>query len=182
MSKLGYTLFDTAIGRCGLAWGEAGIVAVRLPDASDEKAQARFEQRFPGIEARAPTPDIASAIDRIRGLLTGAKDDLADIVLDMGAVSDFQRAVYAIGRAIPPGQTLTYGEVARRLGDPTASRAVGEAMGKNPFPIIMPCHRVQGADGKLGGFSAPGGGVTKLKLLEIDGATSVDALPLFAGR
>ncbi len=182
MSKLGYALFDTAIGRCGLAWGDAGIVAVRLPDTCDAKAQARFEQRFPGVEVREPTPEIAAAITRIQGLLTGAKDDLADIVLDMNGISDFQRKVYAIGRAIPPGQTLTYGEVARRLGDPTASRAVGEAMGKNPFPIIMPCHRVQGADGKLGGFSAPGGGVTKLKLLEIEGATSVDALPLFAGR
>ena len=180
MSKLGYALFDTAIGRCGLAWGEAGIVAVRLPDASDEKAQARFEQRFPGIQASEPTPEIAAAIARIQGLLTGAKDDLADIALDMSSVSDFQQAVYTIGRAIPPGQTLTYGEVAKRLGDPTAARAVGEAMGKNPFPIIMPCHRVQGADGKLGGFSAPGGGVTKLKLLEIEGVTSVDSLPLFA--
>lgn len=182
MSELGFTLFDTAIGRCGLAWGGAGIVAVRLPDSSDAKARARFEQRFPGIEAREPTPEIAAAIARIQGLLTGAKDDLADIVLDMEGLSDFQRRVYAIGRAIPPGQTQTYGEVARRLGDPTAARAVGEAMGKNPFPIIMPCHRVQGADGKLGGFSAPGGGVTKLKLLEIEGATSVEALPLFAGR
>ncbi|MFZ3007855.1 MAG: methylated-DNA--[protein]-cysteine S-methyltransferase [Phenylobacterium sp.] len=180
MSKLGYALFDTAIGRCSLAWGEAGIVAVRLPDASDERAQARFEQRFPGIVESEPTPEIAAAIARIQGLLTGAKDDLADIVLDMGSLSDFQRAVYAIGRAIPPGETLTYGEVAKRLGDPAASRAVGEAMGKNPFPILMPCHRVQGADGKLGGFSAPGGGVTKLRLLEIEGATSVDSLPLFA--
>ena len=179
MSELGYTLFDTAIGRCGLAWSEAGIVAVRLPDASDEKARARFEQR--GSAARKPTPEIARAVARIHGLLPGPKDDLADIVLDMGSLSDFQRAVYAIGRTIPPGQTLTYGEVAKRLGDPTASRAVGEAMGRNPFPIIIPCHRVQGADGKLGGFSAHGGGVTKLKLLEIEGATSVDSLPLFAG-
>lgn len=180
MSELGYTLFDTAIGRCGLAWGEAGIVGVRLPDASDAKARAGFKARFPGTEEAEPKPEIAAAIERVRGLLTGAKDDLTDIVLDMSSVSEFQRAVYAIGRAIPPGQTLTYGEVAKRLGDPTASRAVGEAMGKNPFPIIMPCHRVQGADGKLGGFSAPGGGVTKLKLLEIEGATSVDSLPLFA--
>lgn len=182
MSEIAFTLFDTAIGRCGVAWGEAGIVSVRLPDASDEKARTRFEQRFPGIAESEPTPAISAAVARIQALLTGAKDDLADIVLDMGSLSDFQRAVYAIGRTIPPGQTLTYGEVARRLGDPTASRAVGEAMGKNPFPIIMPCHRVQGADGKLGGFSAPGGGVTKLKLLEIEGATSIDALPLFAGR
>ena len=86
MSELGYTLLDTAIGRCGLAWGEAGIVAVRLPAASDEKAEARFEQRFPCIKETEPTPEIAAAITRIRGLLTGAKDDLADIVLDMSAV------------------------------------------------------------------------------------------------
>ena len=180
MSEIAFTLFDTVLGRCGVAWGEAGIVGVRLPDSSDAKARAGFKARFPGAEEREPTPEIFSAIQRVRGLLTGVKDDLADIVLDMGALSDFQRAVYAIGRAIPPGQTLTYGEVARRLGDPMAARAVGEAMGRNPFPIIMPCHRVQGVDGKLGGFSAPGGGVTKLRLLEIEGATSVDSLPLFA--
>lgn len=180
MSEIAFILFDTAIGRCGLAWGEAGIVGVRLPDSSDAKVRAGFRARFPAAEESQPPPQIAAAIERMRGLLTGAKDDLADIVLDMRGISDFQQAVYAIGRAIPPGQTLTYGEVAKRLGDPTASRAVGEAMGKNPFPIIMPCHRVQGADGKLGGFSAPGGTVTKLKLLEIEGATSVDSLPLFA--
>lgn len=182
MPELGFTLFDTTIGRCGLAWGEAGIVAVQLPESSDAKARTRFERRFPEIVETEPPSQIAAAIARIQGLLTGARDDLGDIVLDMEGLSDFQRRVYAIGRAIPPGQTLTYGEVAKRLGDPTASRAVGEAMGKNPFPIIMPCHRVQGADGKLGGFSAPGGGATKLKLLEIEGATSVEALPLFAGR
>ena len=170
MSELGYTLFDTAIGRCGLAWGEAGIVAVRLPDASDENAQARFEQRFPGIEARDPTPEIAEAIDRIRGLLTGAKDDLTDIVLDMSSVSDFQRAVYAIGRAIPPGQTLTYGEVAARLGEPGAARAVGQALRRNPFAPVVPCHRVLAAGDKPGGFSASGGIRTKLRLLIIEGA------------
>ena len=180
MSEICFTLFDTAIGRCGLAWGQAGIDGVRLPDSSDARSRAGFMARFPGAAEAEPTPVVAAAIDRVRGLLTGAKDDLADIVLDMTGISEFQQAVYAIGRGIPPGQTLTYGEVAKRLGDPTASRAVGEAMGKNPFPIIMPCHRVQGADGKLGGFSAPGGTVTKLKLLEIEGATSVDSLPLFA--
>ncbi len=182
MLLTGFALFDTAVGRCGLVWGRSGIRSLRLPESSDARARAQILRLFPDASEVDPPADIADAIRRIQGLLNGGKDDLADIVLDLSGLSDFQRRVYAIGRTIPPGQTLTYGEVAKRLGDPTAARAVGEAMGKNPFPILMPCHRVQGAGGKLGGFSAPGGGVTKLRLLEIEGATSVDALPLFARR
>ena len=101
--------------------------------------------------------------------------------LDFGAAPEFHQRAYAIARTIPPGQTMTYGEIAKRLGVPHESREVGQAMGKNPIAIIMPCHRVLGADGKMGGFSANGGVATKRRILEIEGAAAVSAGPLFAG-
>jgi methylated-DNA-[protein]-cysteine S-methyltransferase len=128
---------------------------------------------------------VQHAIDGIVALLAGEKRDLADITIDDEAQSDFNKRVYAIVRQIPPGQTITYGEVAERLGDKLLARDVGQAMGENPTPIIMPCHRVLAAGGKLGGFSAPGGAATKMRLLAIEGAqpggpTLFEALPLAA--
>src|SRR5262249_25431219 len=105
--------------------------------------------------------------------------DLTGIGLDESRVPEFHRRVYAIARSIPPGGTLTYGDIANRLGDPTLARAVGQALGENPFPIIVPCHRVLAANGRLGGFSAPGGTTTKLKLLRIEGADAAAQLELF---
>ena len=172
-------LFETAIGTCGLVWGPAGIAAVALPERAPQATAAHLARRMPHARPADPSPEIKQVIARIQGLMSGKGDDLADIVLDFGQASDFQRAAYGLVRAIPPGETRTYGEVARALGDPMSARAVGEAMGRNPCPILMPCHRVLGADGKVGGFSAPGGAATKLKMLEIEGAISVDRLPLF---
>jgi methylated-DNA-[protein]-cysteine S-methyltransferase len=116
---------------------------------------------------------------RIAAFLGGAKDDLMDIALDDRALGDFDRGVYRETRAIPAGSTSTYGEIAARLGDPAQARAVGQSLGRNPWPIVVPCHRVTGAHGRMGGFSAPGGRGTKLKLLEIEGALAVESLPLF---
>lgn len=154
-----HALFDTAIGECGLAWGPNGITTVRLPGPMG----------FDGPPTPPPAP-VAEAIRRVQALLDGTKDDLCDIALDPDGVPEFNRRVYDVTRAIPPGEVLTYGEVARRVGQPGSAQAVGRALGRNPYPIIVPCHRVMGADGRMVGFSAPGGTTTKLRILAIEGA------------
>lgn len=179
MTTLGIALFDTAIGCCGLAWGGHGILGVQLPEASETATRARLRRRFPGAREAPPPPDVRQAIDGIVALLRGAAPDLSAVVLDMEGVPPFHRRVYEVARTIPPGSTLTYGEVATRLGDPGLARAVGQAMGHNPFAPVVPCHRVVAAGGKLGGFSADGGVTTKRRLLAIEGAGPPETLPLF---
>ncbi len=179
MADQGYALFDTAIGRCGIAWTPRGIVAAGLPVAEDGRARARLVRRCPGGAEQTPPPDMQRAIDRVVALLRGAADVLADIALDMDGIPEFNARVYGVARAIPPGATLTYGDIARRLGVPELAREVGHAMGQNPFPPIVPCHRVVAAGGKSGGFSARGGIATKLRLLAIEGAQIDGTLPLF---
>ncbi len=170
-----FALFDTALGACAIAWGEAGIVGSALPEASAAATRARMARRH----SEAPPDDEArAAIAAITALIAGETRDLRDIRLDEARLGDFERRLYAAARAIGPGRTTTYGELAAQLGEPGAARAVGQAMGRNPFPIIVPCHRVLAAGGKTGGFSARGGVATKLKLLEIEGALLAD-LPLF---
>lgn len=179
-------LFDTPIGPCGVTWSERGIAGVQLPERSESATLERLRRRFPTVSQAAPPDHVQPAIDGIVAVLRGEHRDLSDIALDMAGISDFQQRVYAVARSIPPGATLSYGEIAERLGDRTMAREVGEAMGQNPFPIIVPCHRVMAAGGKVGGFSAAGGITTKLKLLNIEGAqvgeapTLFDALPLQA--
>ena len=170
MNIPGFTLFDTSIGPCGLVWGERGLVGVLLPEPSAAATRARARRRYPQARELAPPAEAQRTMDRIQRLLLGEADDLLDIELDMAAVPPFNQGVYAIARQVRPGATLTYGEVAARLGEPHAARAVGRSLGANPFPIIVPCHRVLGAGGKAGGFSASGGTRTKLRLLEIEGA------------
>lgn len=170
MDATGFSLFDTAIGACGIAWGGHGLVGVQLPEADEARTRARMLRRFPGAAEAAPPPAVRAAADRIAALLRGERDDLRDIALDMSGVPPFERRVYDCVRAIAPGATLSYGEVASRLGEPGAARAVGRALGRNPFAPIVPCHRVLAADGRSGGFSAQGGVVTKLRMLQIEGA------------
>jgi methylated-DNA-[protein]-cysteine S-methyltransferase len=165
-----FTMFDTAIGSCGIAWGERGIVAVQLPMSNEEKTRKRIHQRFGDIEETTPPIAVQGAIDGIVELLAGKPNNLADVVLDLEGVPEFNRGVYDIARSIPPGQTLTYGDIAKRLGGVELSRDVGQALGHNPCPIVVPCHRVLAAGGKPGGFSANGGVATKLKMLAIEGA------------
>lgn len=189
MSEQSFTLFDTAIGVCAIAWNERGLIGVQLPEGDADATRARMRRRFPEAVERAPDSRTQQAIHGIIALLNGEKRDLSDVAIDDGATPEFNARVYKIVRQIPPGQTLTYGEVAERLGDKTLARAVGQAMGQNPCPVVMPCHRVLAASGgngaRTGGFSAPGGVVTKLKLLTIEGAqpggpTLFDTLPLAA--
>jgi methylated-DNA-[protein]-cysteine S-methyltransferase len=170
MTALGFALFDTAIGRCAVAWSALGIVAVQLPEASERKTRARILQRCPQAGEAPPPTAVKRAIRGIEALLTGELCDLSAVALDMQGVPAFRRRVYEVARTIPPGSTLSYGEIAARLGAPHAARAVGQALGKNPFAILVPCHRVLAAGGKPGGFSADGGVATKLRLLAIERA------------
>ncbi|THD62366.1 methylated-DNA--[protein]-cysteine S-methyltransferase [Phenylobacterium sp.] len=172
-----YALFETAIGWAGLAWGADGLVAAHLPDATPEIARKSFTRRFPEIVEGSPPAYVLDAIDRIRALMLGKPADLTGVPIEMGRVPDFNAQVYAIARAIPPGETLTYGQIAEKLGDKLLARDVGAALGQNPWPIVVPCHRVTAAGGKLGGFSARGGVNTKARLLAIEGAKALEPPP-----
>jgi methylated-DNA-[protein]-cysteine S-methyltransferase len=165
-----FAIFDTAIGRCGVVWGERGIASVQLPMGDEKKTRNRLHQRHDDLAEASPPATVQFAIDGIVELLAGKPNDLVDVVLDLDGVPDFNRGVYAIARTIPPGKTLTYGDIARKLGGVELSRDVGQALGRNPCPIVVPCHRVLAAGNKPGGFSANGGVVTKLKMLAIEGA------------
>ena len=165
-----FAIFDSAIGPCGIVWGERGITGVQLPMGSEEKTRKRILQRNGEVVEAAPGAEVQRAIGRITELLAGKPDDLADVVLDLDGVPEFNRGVYDIARTIPPGKTMTYGDIAKKLGGVELSRDVGQALGHNPCPIVVPCHRVLAAGNKPGGFSANGGVVTKLKMLAIEGA------------
>src|SRR5580704_10350141 len=170
MTSYSFAIFDTAIGRCGIAWGARGINAVQLPMSNEEKTRGRIRQRYGDIAEAPPSVEVQRAIDGIVELLAGKPNDLADVVLDLDGVPEFNRGVYDIARTIPPGQTMTYGDIAKKLGGVELSRDVGQALGRNPCPIVVPCHRVLAAGKKPGGFSARGGVDTKLKMLAIEGA------------
>jgi len=175
-----FTLFETAIGWAAVGWTEAGLVTVRLPQSERSHVLASLKRRLPDAEEADPPPPIAAVIADVRDLLAGGKPDFAAAPLDLSRTPEFHARVYQAARAIPPGETLTYGEIAERLGDKRLAREVGQALGKNPWPIVIPCHRVTAAGGKLGGFSAPGGAATKLKLLAIEGAQAAAQADLFS--
>src|SRR5690606_21442649 len=180
----GHAVFPTAIGHCGIAWERDALVGVLLPEGSEEATRARMRR----LHADLPATGIDSvpafvrqSLDRIAAMLRGQPDDLRDLPLDMAGVPPFHRRVYALVRDIAPGHTLTYGEVAARLGDPTAARAVGQALGRNPFAPVIPCHRVLASGSRAGGFSAGGGVDTKLRMLQAEGARMSREPGLFDG-
>jgi methylated-DNA-[protein]-cysteine S-methyltransferase len=179
MDANGYALFDTAIGRCGIAWSERGVVGVQLPDQSEEGTRQRLARRSRQAAEATPPPAVQRAVKEIVALLDGGTTDLSNIALDMDDVSAFDRRVYQVARTVPPGATITYGEIAKRLGAPDHAREVGRALARNPFAIVVPCHRVLAAGGELGGFSASGGVRTKRGLLTIERAPVTNALTLF---
>ena len=162
---LTFSLFETGFGWCGAVGGPERIRGCLLPEETPEHLRARIARLHPDARETAPDPGRGLAITRIRALIEGENVDLRDIALDMSAISPFERRVYALAREVRPGQTTTYGEIARALGDVSVSQAVGRALGRNPFAPIVPCHRVVGAGQKLGGFSATGGRVLKLRML-----------------
>ncbi len=174
-----YCLFETALGAGGVAWGEAGITGVQLPEPDARTIHARLRRRFPAATESRPTPDVQAAVEAMAALLRGEAVDLSMVRLDMARVPEFARRVYGVARTIRAGETLTYGQIASRLGEPPQmARDVGQALARNPYPIIVPCHRVLAADGKLGGFSAAGGVATKQRLLDIEHANVAWQLPL----
>jgi methylated-DNA-[protein]-cysteine S-methyltransferase len=167
-----YTIFDTAIGRCGIAWGARGIVGVQLPEAREIETRKRLFLLYPEArEAHAPS-DVEAAIEGMVALLHGDTSDLSEVSLDMSGIHAFDQRVYQITRRIPRGQTLTYGDVAARLGSPSAVRPVAQAIARNPFVVIVPCHRVLEAGGYTDKMSPHAGLISKRRLLSIEGTGS----------
>ena len=179
MAECRFAVFDTAIGHCSIAWSEAGVTGVQLPEGDAEQTRRRMLRRHGRLGESSPPPCVQQAIAGIVALLGGQPVDLTPVVLDLSAVATFERRVYERTRLIAPGRTTTYGAIAAALGDATLARAVGHALGRNPFAIVVPCHRVLAADGRIGGFSAAGGAITKQRLLLIEGARPGDEPGLF---
>jgi methylated-DNA-[protein]-cysteine S-methyltransferase len=175
-----FSLFNTPIGTCAIAWGEQGILGLSLPDDDPEVTRQFISARVTGAAESLPTPEVEAVIADIGRLLEGEPADLLGARLDLTGVSDFHKRVYDEARQIPPGSTMTYGQIAQRLKAPGTARAIGQALGANPFPIIVPCHRVLGANGAVGGFSAPGGVETKLRILNIERRNAPLEASLFA--
>lgn len=181
-SSKGSSFFMTSIGYCGIVWRGINIVGVQLPEIEGlAHTRARLAKLFPKVEEKPPPPFVRGVMKRIVALLNGEPDDLLDVTLDMSGLPLFNRKVYEVTRAILPGQTLTYGDIAKMLGEPGAARAVGQALGRNPFAPVVPCHRVLAAGAGLGGFSAGGGATTKLRMLQIEGAKVAAQKNLFDG-
>jgi methylated-DNA-[protein]-cysteine S-methyltransferase len=184
-----FFLFGTPLGRCALVWRGHAIVGASLPERDDAAMRGSLSRRFPGsVEADAP-PFVRSAADRVARHFSGDAQDFSDLPLDFRQASAFERAVYAAALAIPCGETRTYGDLARAVGQPQAAQAVGIALGRNPVPILVPCHRILAGGGRAGGFSAPGGVATKFAILDVErarspgeAATLFDTLPLKVRR
>ncbi len=170
VSNLRYFIFETTGGFCGVAWSDAGIARLQLPAKSAEDAERMMRSRAPGAEPGVPTPMVGEAVAAVRRYFEGNDTDFAQIELDLGGQDEFFKRVYAAARRIKWGQTTTYGTLARELGGgPETARDVGQAMASNPIPLIIPCHRVLAAGGKIGGFSAPGGAAAKMRMLGLEG-------------
>ncbi|MFD6856439.1 methylated-DNA--[protein]-cysteine S-methyltransferase [Rhodococcus sp. NPDC060090] len=174
-----YTLFGTSLGRCVVIWRENRVVGFQLPERSDAATITRVRDLFPEADQIEPGPLPRRVIDGVTALLRGEPDPLTDVELDLTSRPEFDRRIYAVARAIPPGRTLTYGDVASAVGVPGGAQAVGQALGRNPIPILVPCHRVLAAHGAVGGFSAAGGAVTKRALLAAERVPGFDDPTLF---
>jgi methylated-DNA-[protein]-cysteine S-methyltransferase len=175
----GFTLLPTAIGSCAVAWRGDVVLALALPEGDPAATARRVRRVVPEVVEAEPPPEVRAVLDRVVALLDGAPEDLSDVAVAVRHESDFARRVHEVVRSIPPGETLTYGQVAERAGEPGGAQAVGRAMGSNPVPIIVPCHRVVGAGGRPVGFSGPGGVATKQRILRIEGAAAGGQPSLF---
>jgi methylated-DNA-[protein]-cysteine S-methyltransferase len=165
-----YLIFESAGGFCGIAWNSVGITRFQLPARSAEAAERHLLRRLPGALAGTPTPPVLAAVAAVKRYFEGEKIDFSDFQLDLDEQAGFFKQIYAAARRVGWGQTTTYGTLAKELGlGPEAARDVGQAMAKNPIPLIIPCHRVLAAGGKVGGFSAPGGSAAKIRMLELEG-------------
>jgi len=180
-----HALFPTAIGPCGVAWSERGLVALALPERDEAATEKRVRGKSHSVGRAEPPPDIARAISLIQQYCAGERVDFSAVPLDLSGLDPERRRVYEAMRAIAFGETTTYGALARRTGageqDWEAAQKIGVAMGRNPLPIVVPCHRVLAAGGKLGGFSAYGGTTTKEKLLALEGVQLPGGAPRLPG-
>lgn len=157
-----HTTFSTSLGTCAIAWTEAGITRFLLPDP---------ERRSTGNTEADPPEWIRVIIERVQRHLAGELQDFADLRYDFSRVPEFVREVLRATLSVKPGHTASYGDLAAAIGQPPgASRAIGTALGDNPWPLLIPCHRIIAATGKMTGFSGPGGVATKVKLLALEGA------------
>ena len=170
MAGRGYTIFDTGIGRCGIAWSEYGVVGVQLPEARELETRGRMLRQYPEARELRPPENIEIAIEGIVALLRGQPSDLTDVKLDISGIQPFNMRVYEFARTIPRGETRTYGEVAASLRASGAMHSVAQAISRNPFMIIVPCHRVLEAGSYADKISPNGGAISKRRLLSIEGA------------
>jgi methylated-DNA-[protein]-cysteine S-methyltransferase len=175
-----YSLFDTAIGTCGVAWSERGLTRLQLPESDRDATEKRLSAR-----AASATQAMPAAIDRliagIQDHMTGRSVDFVAVAVDLTDVGPFEQQIYAAARLVLWGKTLSYGELAAQIGSPGAARAVGQALGRNPVPIVIPCHRILAKGRRIGGFSAHGGSVTKERLLALEGVRIDAGTPLLPG-
>ena len=179
MAGRGFTVFDTGIGRCGIAWSDGGVVGVQLPEAREIETRRRLFQLYPEAREMRPPLNVEIAIEGIVALLRGQVSDFSDVTLDFNGIPAFNRRVYEFARAIPRGETRTYGEVAASLRASGAAHSVAQAISKNPFMLIVPCHRVLEAGSYADRISPYGGSISKRRLLSIEGAISLGSKTLF---
>jgi methylated-DNA-[protein]-cysteine S-methyltransferase len=176
-----YHVFDTSLGACGVAWSERGVTRLQLPERTPTATERRLKARPVNGGAGVPPVPVREAIAMLERYFTGERVDFASVALDLSHVGSFHRKIYDATRSLGWGQTASYGDLARQAGSPGAARAVGQAMGHNPVPIIIPCHRVLASGRKIGGFSAFGGAITKERLLALEGVHLGDGTPLLPG-
>ncbi|RXF69993.1 methylated-DNA--[protein]-cysteine S-methyltransferase [Hansschlegelia zhihuaiae] len=184
MSALRFAVFETAGGFCGVVWSDAGVARFQLPTRSAEATERLLLRRAPDAEPGQPPAEVAAAIEAVRRYFEGEETDFSDVALDLRGQDPFFRRVYDAARGVGWGRTTTYGALAKELGEgPETAREIGQAMAKNPVALIIPCHRVLAAGGKIGGFSAPGGTASKSRMLALEGVhvetePSQSSLPL----
>jgi methylated-DNA-[protein]-cysteine S-methyltransferase len=165
-----YCIFETATGFCAIAWSEFGVLRFQLPAKNAESAERRLLRRAPEATPGQPPPEISGTIDATKRYFAGQETDFSEVHLDLGDKDPLFKQIYAAARRVGWGRTTTYGALAKDIGaGPEVARDVGTAMAQNPVPLIIPCHRVLAAGGKVGGFSAPGGAATKIRMLELEG-------------
>lgn len=178
MQNSNYHVFETASGFCGIAWSDNGITRFQLPTDDAAATERLLLRRMPNAKAAEPPPDIVEVIETVRRYFEGSAADFSNLTLDLAGQDDVFKQIYALVRRLPWEQTTTYGALAKEIGDdPRLARDVGQAMAKNPIPLIIPCHRVLAAGGKVGGFSAPGGAASKVRMLELEGVVMTPEPP-----
>jgi methylated-DNA-[protein]-cysteine S-methyltransferase len=174
-------VFDTRLGACGIAWSERGVTRLQLPERTPSATERRLRAGSADGGGGVPPAPVREAMAMLERYFAGERVDFASVALDLGGVGPFHRKVYDVARSLGWGQTASYGDLARQAGSPGAARAVGQAMGHNPVPIVIPCHRVLASGRKIGGFSAYGGALTKERLLALEGVHLGGGTPLLPG-